>query len=300
MAGHPFGVVIRLLTTIAFFLFLASGLSWPQEDRNPVASKTIKDIVLSTKADAVQVEIKGDGFFANYSIIRLSDPPRLVLDFPGMVNALTQSIISVGHAVLKEIRIGRHPKRTRIVFEFSGKKIPLNQISKRADTLIVLFGEESPTEAFLSEKEEAPISSKQAKEGKVEESELSKANNSPAEVGKREAGPSQTPTIRPEGSRGEEGGKDETGRQERIYTGERISLEFSDSDIRLVFEKIAKESRQDIVVNRGVQGRISLRLIDIPWDQALDIILESQHLAILREGNVLQIVTQKAYDKKKE
>ena len=236
----------------------------------------------------------------NYSIIRLSDPPRLVLDFPGMVNFLTQSNIPVGHAVLKKIRIGKHPQKTRIVFEFSGDKIPLNQISKSDDTLIVLFGKTSPTEAFLSGEKEAPVFSEQSKESKVEEGELSGANNSLFEVGKREPGPSQGPTIQPEEMRGEEGRKDATGRQKHIYKGKNISLEFRDSDIRLVFQKIAKETNQNIVVSDSVQGRISLRLIDVPWDQALDMILESQHLAILQEGKVLRIVRQKGYDQKKE
>ncbi len=298
--GPRYKAAIGLLAAIAFPLFLPPGVSWPQQEKNLPAAKTIKDIVLSTRADAVQVEIKGDGFFVNYSIIRLSDPPRLVLDFPGMVNALSQSSIAVGHAVLKEIRIGKHPQKTRIVFEFSGEKIPLNQIHKNENTLILLFGKTSSTGAFLSGKKEAPVFSEQSKESKVEEGELSGANNSPLEVGKREPGPSQGPTIQPEEMKGEEGRKDATGRQKHIYKGKKISLEFSDSDIRLVFQKIAKETNQNIVVSDSVQGRISLRLIDVPWDQALDIILESQHLAISQEGNILRIVAQKGYDQKKE
>jgi hypothetical protein len=276
--------VIGLLAAIAFVLFLHPGVPWSQENKNPVAAKTIKDIVLSTKADAVQAVIKGDGVFENYSIIRLSDPPRLVLDFPGMINAGKKSNISVGHAVLKAIHIGKHPQKTRVVFEFSGKKIPLNQISTKEDTLIVLFGKTSPPEAFLSGKKEAPIVSEHPQERRVEPGELSEANNSPVEVGKRKPGPRQPPTIQPEGNKVGKIQEDATGRQRHIYKGERISLEFSDSDIRLVFQKIAKESNQNIVVSDRVQGRISLRLIDVPWDQALDIILESQHLAILREG----------------
>jgi hypothetical protein len=292
--------IIGLLAVIASVLFLPPSVSWSQENHNPVAAKTIKDIVLSTKADAVRVEIRGDGVFENYSIIRLAAPPRLVLDFPGMINGLKQSNISVGHAVLKEIHVGQHPQKTRVVFEFSGKEIPLNQISTKEDTLIVLFGKTSLPEAFLSGKKEAPIFPERPKEKRAEAAELSEANNSPVEVGKRNPGASQPPTIQPEENRVEEIQKDAAGRQKHIYKGKRISLEFSNSDIRLVFQKIAKETNQNIVVSDRIQGRISLRLIDVPWDQALDIILESQHLAIFREGNVWQIVTQNRYDQRKE
>jgi len=129
---------------------------------------------------------------------------------------------------------------------------------------------------------------------------LTETNGSPVKVGKREPGRDQPPINVPAGGGGEEGRIETAREQEHIYKGKRISLEFSDSDIRLVFQKIARETNQNIVLDQGVQGKISLRLVDVPWNQALDIILEYQHLAILKEGNVLQIVRQKGYDPKKE
>jgi len=170
LAEHPrYRAVIGFQAVVAFFFFFPSGVSWPQENKNPVAAKAIKDVVLTTKAEAVQVEIKGDGSFVTHSVSRLSDPPRLVLYFPGMVNAFKQSNISVGHALLNRIRIVQDPQETRVLFEFLGERVPLNQIDEGEDKLIVRFGETNLTDRFLLGKEEVSNSSEQSKEGKVGE-----------------------------------------------------------------------------------------------------------------------------------
>ena len=73
------------------------------------------------------------------------------------------------------------------------------------------------------------------------------------------------------------------------YTGRRISLEFSDADIRKIFQLIAEVSNLNILVSDDVTGTISLKLVNVPWDQALDVIMENKGLAMQRDGNIVQI-----------
>jgi type IV pilus assembly protein PilQ len=73
------------------------------------------------------------------------------------------------------------------------------------------------------------------------------------------------------------------------YTGRRISLEFSDADIRKIFQLIAEVSNLNILVSDDVSGTISLKLVNVPWDQALDVIMENKGLAMQRDGNIVQI-----------
>lgn len=75
----------------------------------------------------------------------------------------------------------------------------------------------------------------------------------------------------------------------KIYTGRRISLEFSDADIRKIFQLIAEVSNLNFLISDDVSGTISLKLVNVPWDQALDVILESKNLEMKREGNIVQI-----------
>lgn len=73
------------------------------------------------------------------------------------------------------------------------------------------------------------------------------------------------------------------------YTGRKVSLEFSDADIRKIFQLIAEVSNQNFLISDDVSGTISLKLVNVPWDQALDVILENKGLGMQRDGNIVQI-----------
>lgn len=79
------------------------------------------------------------------------------------------------------------------------------------------------------------------------------------------------------------------GAGQKIYTGKRISLDFQDADIIHVFRLIAEVSGLNIVIGENVKGRVTVRLVNVPWDQALDVILESNGLDKERIGNVIRI-----------
>jgi len=73
------------------------------------------------------------------------------------------------------------------------------------------------------------------------------------------------------------------------YTGERLSLNFQNIEIRSVLQLIADFTGLNIVVSDGVAGNLTLRLKNVPWDQALDIILKSKGLDVRRTGNVMLV-----------
>ncbi len=73
------------------------------------------------------------------------------------------------------------------------------------------------------------------------------------------------------------------------YAGEKLSLNFQNIDIRSVLQVIADFTSLNIVTSDSVTGNITLRLKDVPWDQALDIILKSKNLAQRKVGNVVVV-----------
>lgn len=79
--------------------------------------------------------------------------------------------------------------------------------------------------------------------------------------------------------------------QQQQYTGQKISLNFQNIDIRAVLQILADASGKNIVVSDSVHGNITLRLQDVPWDQALDIIMKTKGLASRTYGNTLIIGT---------
>jgi type IV pilus assembly protein PilQ len=73
------------------------------------------------------------------------------------------------------------------------------------------------------------------------------------------------------------------------YTGKKISLDFQDADIGPIFRLLADISGYNIVVSPEVKGKLTMKLINVPWDQALDIILKTFSLGQSIEGNILRI-----------
>jgi len=73
------------------------------------------------------------------------------------------------------------------------------------------------------------------------------------------------------------------------YTGEKLSLNFQDIEVRAILQLLADFTGLNVVVSDSVQGNITLRLKNTPWDQALDIILKTKGLAMRRNGSVMLV-----------
>ncbi|MGR2738220.1 type IV pilus secretin PilQ [Billgrantia sp. Q4P2] len=78
-------------------------------------------------------------------------------------------------------------------------------------------------------------------------------------------------------------------RQQFPYTGERITLNFQDIEVRSVLAIIADFTGLNLVASDSVTGQVTLNLQDVPWDQALDLVLKSHGLASRQEGNVIVV-----------
>ena len=76
---------------------------------------------------------------------------------------------------------------------------------------------------------------------------------------------------------------------EKKYTGQRLTLKFQDIQIRPLLQLIADFTGNNIVVSDDVKGSISLRLENVPWDQALDLILTTKGLSMRKNGNVMYV-----------
>jgi len=77
-----------------------------------------------------------------------------------------------------------------------------------------------------------------------------------------------------------------------VYSGERLTLNFQDIETRAVLQLLADASGQNIVVSDSVTGNVTLRLQNVPWDQALDIVLRTKGLDKRRQDNVIIVAPQ--------
>lgn len=110
----------------------------------------------------------------------------------------------------------------------------------------------------------------------------SKSGKSRAQLGDgKQTVDEKTAQANPTGFRSADGSK--------TYTGRLISLDLQDTDIDNALRIIAEVSNLNIIASEDVSGKVTLRLIDVPWDQALDVILKTNGLDQVTEGNVIRI-----------
>ncbi|MFQ5586482.1 MAG: secretin N-terminal domain-containing protein, partial [Thermodesulfobacteriota bacterium] len=117
------------------------------------------DRIVGIKTDSGEgetvVTIVGNGPPGSYNSFRLDSPDRLVIDIWGVKNSLHERSIDIDEGVIKRIRIGDHPDKSRVVIDFSDDKVPHHSIDRVNNTLMVTFGGETAKEK--SEGQEATI-----------------------------------------------------------------------------------------------------------------------------------------------
>lgn len=91
--------------------------------------------------------------------------------------------------------------------------------------------------------------------------------------------------VQPKAEQAAQGGEGE----KKEYTGERLSLNFQSIEVRAVLQLLADFTGMNLVVSDTVTGNITLRLKNVPWDQALDIILTTKGLGMRQQGNVMLV-----------
>jgi type IV pilus secretin PilQ/predicted competence protein len=133
--------------------------------------------------------------------------------------------------------------------------------------------------------------------------EVKKAENTKEQIATPTAASSVTQAATPAGeaagtpdpyATGGEAGADDADlsalfEEEKRYVGRLISLDLQDTDIDNALRIIAEVSNLNIIASDDVTGKVTLRLIDVPWDQALDVILKTNGLDKVQEGNVIRI-----------
>ena len=126
------------------------------------------------------------------------------------------------------------------------------------------------------------------------------------EAAQKVAGYSDAQIVRlPESAIGQEEDEFRTGaikmgEDERKYSGKKINLDFKEVDILDVLRLMADISKLNIIAGDDVKGTVTVRLVDIPWDEALDVILKSKSLGKERFGNIIRVATLRTMQREKE
>lgn len=242
----------------------------PEESAPPMARATeINKVEIKKSMTSVNVSITGNGSMKP-NVFPLDG--RIVVDIPGV--AMKAQVPSGFEPPLKGIRVGKYKDKVRLVLDL--RKKTSFDVQANGDTVEIVLGRKVLAAASPS------------------------ANNHAEEAPSAEPAPKETPLTKPEAAEAAHEGKapekavpegitvtPETGNQGGGgFTGKKISLDFQDAEIGLIFRLLADVNGYNLVLDPGVKGKITIKLMNVPWDQALDIILNQSHMSHRIEGNI--------------
>jgi type IV pilus assembly protein PilQ len=244
----------------------------------------------------------------------LDGPTRVVLDLDGPVARDTRPLarFPLTDEAIAGVRVAPHERSLRVVVDLQGQAaVPV--IRQDGARLIADLDGATPTAEVAStpETRAAPAAIEPAVDGRLAAAVAVKPGidepNGPAypmviRAAATTAEPAAEPPAAGEAAAPAEKVQVETSPQPlkprvllppptKVYTGQRISLDLKDADIQNVLRVLADVSQLNIIATDDVKGKVTLHLTDVPWDQALDLVLRSNRLEKTQEGNVVRIST---------
>jgi type IV pilus assembly protein PilQ len=267
----------------------------PKQEQPPQPEKATATVVSAVQASAgkegAKVVITGDGTMAP-KVFMLKDN-RLVVDIPDTKSIVKQRTIPVRKGGLARVRVAQHAEKVRIVMDLTS---PLEYtVTPEGNTLIIALGPASAAKPVEKLPQERTASMDTAKAAPVEK-EVAASQEAAAAVSPPQAQQAGAMTGKPL-----LGASDATllaGGSK--FAGRKISLDLQDADLINVMRLFAEVANLNIILSPEVKGKVTVRMVNIPWDQAMDIILKMNGLGYVLEDNILRIASVGALTKEAE
>jgi type IV pilus secretin PilQ/predicted competence protein len=236
----------------------------PQESATP--SQSLQELSVHEEKGQTTLLVKFSQPVTQYRHFTLPQPARIVLD---ILNEIKTDGISdnfrIDTSVVSTLRLNAAENHLRLVVEVAAATVPPYTITPENGGLKIVVGNIDPN---ANAKRNVML---------VQGGQR---------VDRRQIAPSASGESRPQPAGGEE-----RLTSEKAYVGQKISLDFKDADIKNVFRLLAEVSGLNIVVTNDVNRRITVRLVEVPWDQAMDLIITTNGLDKEQIGNVVRIST---------
>jgi type IV pilus secretin PilQ/predicted competence protein len=260
------------------------------EESEPVTTTSAGTTADATRLQIREIKVIDDngqqGLFTKLSRppqdvthFTLGNPNRVLIEFQGGTGPQpTAKQYRVDNPVIESIRVGTHASKTRMTITLKGQKLPAYTVNDLNDTLIVFIGEPSGNDAPVRE-QVVYTQRPQPDADTAPAAAVARTTKETLESLKFDAAFDRDDAIA------------EGAGARRDYYGQPVSLDLKDADVHNVLRLLAEVSKLNIVATDDVAGKVTLRLFDVPWDQALDIVLQVMNLESVQEGNVIRIST---------
>jgi type IV pilus assembly protein PilQ len=264
----------------------------PAKEEPPAkaAATVVRSVKTVPSKTGATVLITGNGMIKPNTF--MLEGKKLVIDIPGARSAVRPAVIPVRKGGIDKVRVGQHrapDKKVRVVLDLT-KPMEYTATPKNNSVEIVLNIAKAPKaeEKPVVEKvapAPAPVVEKVA--AAPPEAPVPAPVPAPAAPVAREPVPAAQPAAEALIGAGK-------------YSGRRISLDFQDADLVNVMRLFAEVANLNIILAPDVKGKVTVRMVNIPWDQAMDIILKMNGLGYVFEDNILRIASLPALAKEAE
>ncbi|MEE8449940.1 MAG: secretin N-terminal domain-containing protein [Thermodesulfobacteriota bacterium] len=271
------GFALALLIGIPVFVLLAYPRRVYLEEAVGLPRTQVEQ-----RGDEVVITFTWPEEIKNYEVIKLESPPRLIVDLWGIKGPAEVKSLPGLSPAFKAVKLKEYKDRARLLLQFASPTVPRYRLAREKNRLVVAFRPPAGATALAA----APAEASRARV---------MAHQPPQEL--------KLPEIRLSGRRVAQlippaaGGVQAHATPGLPFTGEKITLNFKDADVRDVFRLIAEVSRLNIIMGEDVKGKVTVRMIDVPWDQALDTILKLHGLATQKMNGALRIAARSMFHK---
>jgi type IV pilus assembly protein PilQ len=315
-AFRPSGLILAAV-------MLVPHMAGAQSAKPATATASSETAVAQVGVDRVGqqtvVRVQGDGPLS-YHVTRMSDPARVVVDFDGARLATPRNTVASDYEPVQRVRLGQaRPDQVRVVIDLDSPREFSVDLKDQALTVAFSDGAKAapaksaavakPIDKTISADAAKPaaaqpgsaqnfalpktLSANAALASPLPQSLSTIANTAAALNGSSNgqsggqvtatpavADPSQPPVVRPVAAV-----------DSKRFTGEAISVNLKDVDLKDFFRLVHEISGLNVVLDPAVRGNVTIVLDEVPWDQALDIVLRNNGLSKELDGNVLRIAT---------
>lgn len=274
-------------------------------ENESLASIYLKDIKVSENQNRVDVKATLTGRTIPHVFV-LNNPLRLVVDLHNTLASRQATHHAIGKAGINKVRTAQFQVSdpytiTRMVFDLKEPKLYAMQTNNNELT-VSFYGDPAPQP---EPEKPAPPKPKEAEATIQPEPEKPIIQEKPEKPVPPPPAPTEVPVSKdiglPNGKAANGNGSNHTETQEgqfaprtiedetKGYSGEPLSLKFSDADLQAVIFYLAEFAGLNVTLDPGVTGTVSVSWVDVPWDQALDLILKQNKMGYTIEGNILRV-----------
>jgi type IV pilus assembly protein PilQ len=275
-------ILVRRAFGLALLLLLPAG---NQADAQQAATIKLSDITVATQPDSVTVFVKTSAP-AKYQAELIDSPTRLVIDFQDTDYAWRKTPLSVSAGPLKQIRGSQYKKGVaRVVVQLERKVGYAIREDDGGLAIVIPTSAQAKAPAdtpAAAEAAKAPVKGSAAKP--APQMRVAQAPRAPAPAPAAPAMVAPPAPVMPAPANG----------------ARLISLDFKDADVVNLLRILAAESQRNIVIGDDVKGKMSISLRNVPWDLALDTVMESRGLVKTERDNVIRIVSADQLAKERE